>query len=141
DALLSVGFTQPPQSLWTLVRSYRSVSPLPRLHAAVYFLLHLPAGCPGLLLAITVLDKVRTFLGFCLPRQTEQFNRRVHPADSFQRLFYRTQVSNIIYAAQQGSIGPKFHIANRCQSQKHFLKHRCVAVECLADKRLNGIDV
>lgn len=29
---------------------------------AVYFLLHLPAGCPGLLLATIVLCGVRTFL-------------------------------------------------------------------------------
>src|SRR5699024_12548689 len=87
DALLSVGFTQPPQSLGTLVRSYRTVSPLPRLRVAVYFLLHLPAGHPGLLLAITVLYKVRTFLGARLSWPAGWFDCRVHPADSFEKLF------------------------------------------------------
>ena len=53
-----------------LVRSYRTLSPSPahptQLLAtgtlAVYFLLHLPAGRPGLLLATIVLCGVRTFL-------------------------------------------------------------------------------
>lgn len=55
--------------------------------AAVYFLLHLPAGRPGLPLAITVLCGVRTFLDSRLPRLAGWFNRRVHPADSFADLF------------------------------------------------------
>ena len=71
DALLPVGFTQLPPSLTVLVRSYRTVSPLPETsHAmspAVYFLLHLPAGRPGLLLATTVLCGVQTFLGVRWP--------------------------------------------------------------------------
>ena len=44
--LLRMGFTQLPQSPAALVRSYRTVSPLPVLPgepSAVYFLLHLPA--------------------------------------------------------------------------------------------------
>jgi len=43
-----------------LVRSYRTVSPLPSL--AVYFLWHFPASFPGLPLTITLLCEVRTFL-------------------------------------------------------------------------------
>jgi len=49
-----------------LVRSYRTVSPLPplprRTQVAVYSLWHFPAGFPGLPLAITLLCEVRTFL-------------------------------------------------------------------------------
>ncbi|MEZ0053815.1 hypothetical protein ABIA30_004852 [Mycobacterium sp. MAA66] len=49
-----------------LVRSYRTVSPLPpwarKLSAAVCFLWHFPASHLGLLLAITLLCEVRTFL-------------------------------------------------------------------------------
>lgn len=48
-----------------LVRSYRTLSPLPpddNHQEAVYFLLHLPSGCPGLPLTTSVLYGVRTFL-------------------------------------------------------------------------------
>ncbi len=49
-----------------LVRSYRTVSPLPPLPestaVAVCFLWHCPASHLGLLLAITLLCEVRTFL-------------------------------------------------------------------------------
>ncbi len=92
DALLPVGFTQPPPSLTVPVRSYRTFSPLPCAytapkrkwrHAAVYFLLHLPAGYPGLLLATTVLCGVRTFLGPRLapgrgPVRRNAFTRSAH---------------------------------------------------------------
>src|ERR1700722_18751856 len=45
-----------------LVRSYRTVSPLPPLRVAVCFLWHFPASRLGLPLAITLLCEVRTFL-------------------------------------------------------------------------------
>ena len=44
------------------MRSYRTVSPLPPLRVAVYFLWHCPAGFPGLPLTSTLLCDVRTFL-------------------------------------------------------------------------------
>ena len=44
------------------VRSYRTVSPLPRLRGAVYFLLHWPSGHPASPLASTLPCGVRTFL-------------------------------------------------------------------------------
>ena len=67
-ALLRVGFTKPPRSPGMLVRSYRTVSPLPpvptnRGRVAVCFLWHYPASHLGLPLAITLLCEVRTFLG------------------------------------------------------------------------------
>jgi len=45
-----------------LVRSYRTVSPLPPLRVAVCSLWHFPASHLGLPLAITLLCEVRTFL-------------------------------------------------------------------------------
>jgi hypothetical protein len=53
-ALLRVGFTEPSRSPGTLVVSYTTVSPLPRLRGAVCFLWHCPAGHPGLPLATTL---------------------------------------------------------------------------------------
>ena len=77
-ALLRVGFTKPPRSPGMLVRSYRTVSPLPpfRRRAAVCFLWHCPASHLGLPLAITLLCEVRTFLD-ALPAA-----RRGRPANS-----------------------------------------------------------
>lgn len=60
-----------------LVRSYRTVSPLPSSHqaqTAVCFLWHCPASHLGLPLAITLLCEVRTFL--------ETFRSRGRPANS-----------------------------------------------------------
>jgi len=48
-----------------LVRSYRTVSPLPPSPVAVCFLWHFPASHLGLPLAITLLCEVRTFLESC----------------------------------------------------------------------------
>ena len=67
-ALLPVGFTEPPGSPRALVRSYRTVSPLPVRPAnpapsAVCSLLHCPAGHPDWVLPSTVPCGVRTFLG------------------------------------------------------------------------------
>ncbi len=61
-ALLRVGFTEPNRSPGPLVRSYRTVSPLPPRVVAVCFLWHCPASHLGLPLAITLLCEVRTFL-------------------------------------------------------------------------------
>ena len=61
-ALLRVGFAEPLRSPGMLVRSYRTVSPLPPSPVAVYFLWHFPASHLGLPLAITLLCEVRTFL-------------------------------------------------------------------------------
>ncbi len=66
STLLRAGFTEPPRSPGALVRSYRTVSPLPhgpRGPWAVCFLWHCPAGHPGLPLATALLCGVRTFLG------------------------------------------------------------------------------
>lgn len=63
-----------------LVRSYRTVSPLPSSHqaqTAVCFLWHCPASHLGLPLAITLLCEVRTFL--------ETFRSRGRPANSSAR--------------------------------------------------------
>ncbi len=51
-ALLPVGLAEPTPLPGPLVRSYRTVSPLPRQAGAVYFLLRYPSGrpapdCPG----------------------------------------------------------------------------------------------
>ena len=78
-ALLPVGFTQPRRSPAVLVRSYRTVSPLPGNILAVYFLLHLPAGHPGLPLATTALCGVRTFLGRMPARQIRRCTRPRSP--------------------------------------------------------------
>jgi hypothetical protein len=64
-ALLPVGFAKPSGSPRTLVRSYRTVSPLPvRLSppSAVCSLWHCPAGHPDWALPSTVPCGVRTFL-------------------------------------------------------------------------------
>ena len=64
STLLRVGFTQPPRSPGVLVRSYRTVSPLPRPRAWRFIFCGTdPAGYPGLPLATTLLCGVRTFLG------------------------------------------------------------------------------
>ena len=64
STLLRAGFTQPPRSPGVLVRSYRTVSPLPRSKAwRSVFCGTNPAGHPGLPLATTLLCGVRTFLG------------------------------------------------------------------------------
>lgn len=66
STLLRAGFTEPPRSPGALVRSYRTVSPLPHGPGgprAVCFLWHCPAGHPGLPLATALLCGVRTFLG------------------------------------------------------------------------------
>ena len=62
SALLRVGFTEPARSPVPLVRSYRTVSPLPTSRPAVCSLWHCPAGHPGLPLTTTLLYGVRTFL-------------------------------------------------------------------------------
>jgi hypothetical protein len=64
--LLRVGFTEPLRSPSVLVRSYRTLSPLPvRARgppSAVSFLWHCPAGHPDWPLASTLLCGVPTFL-------------------------------------------------------------------------------
>ena len=61
-ALLRVGFTEPVRSPGLLVRSYRTVSPLPRLSGAVCFLWHFPEGHPWWTLSTTLPCGARTFL-------------------------------------------------------------------------------
>ena len=70
-ALLRVGFAEPPGSPRALVRSYRTVSPLPvpplpegtGRPSAVCSLWHFPAGHPDWALPSTLPCGVRTFLG------------------------------------------------------------------------------
>lgn len=62
-----VGFTELPRSPEELVRSYRTVSPLPCTEGipqcrAVYFLLHFPSRCRDSRLWSTLPCGVRTFL-------------------------------------------------------------------------------
>src|SRR5262245_21830776 len=63
-ALLQVGFTEPAESPRLLVRSYRTVSPLPRgsHRGAVCFLWHYPWPCGRSVLPITLSFGARTFL-------------------------------------------------------------------------------
>jgi len=68
-ALLRVGFAEPPGFPRTLVRSYRTVSPLPVVEpvsrpgpSAVCFLWHFPAGRPDWPLASTLPSGAPTFL-------------------------------------------------------------------------------
>src|SRR5262245_19253080 len=69
-----MGFTEPPGSPRVLVRSYRTVSPLPvpvAWPSAVCSLWHFPAGHPDWALPSTLPCGVRTFLGrvtFASPR-------------------------------------------------------------------------
>src|SRR5262249_47966823 len=61
-----MGFAEPPGLPRVLVRSYRTVSPLPvraRSPSAVCFLWHFPAGHPDWALPSIVPYGVRTFLG------------------------------------------------------------------------------
>lgn len=60
--LHQVGFTQLLRSPEELVRSYRTISPLPRRSKAVYFLLHLPSRYRDSTLWSTLPYGVRTFL-------------------------------------------------------------------------------
>jgi hypothetical protein len=67
STLLRVGFTEPARSPWPLVRSYRTVSPLPvrrprATPSAVCSLWHCPAGRPDWPLASTLPCGVPTFL-------------------------------------------------------------------------------
>ena len=78
-ALLRVGFTEPAGSPRSLVRSYRTVSPLPvpvDRPSAVCSLWHFPAGHPDWPLASTLPCGAPTFLDPARPV------RRGHPADS-----------------------------------------------------------
>jgi hypothetical protein len=81
-ALLRVGFAEPIASPRSLVRSYRTVSPLPVRVApssAVCSLWHFPAGHPDWPLASTLPYGAPTFLG---PFPPEGGSGRDHPAGS-----------------------------------------------------------
>jgi len=87
SALLRMGFTEPSGSPRMLVRSYRTVSPLPvrRLPrrtspSAVCSLLHFPAGHPDWALPSILPCGVRTFLGRITTPKSGSV--RGHPADS-----------------------------------------------------------
>ena len=71
-ALLRVGFTKPARSPGLLVRSYRTVSPLPRLSGAVCFLWHFPEGHPWWTLSTTLPCGARTFLPQTMLRAAAQ---------------------------------------------------------------------
>ena len=87
-ALLRVGFTEPPGSPRALVRSYRTVSPLPvrpKPPSAVCSLWHCPAGRPDWVLPSTLPCGVRTFLGPVAAGSDRSFPTtpaRGRPADS-----------------------------------------------------------
>jgi len=85
SALLRVGFAEPPGSLRVLVRSYRTVSPLPvpvSRPSAVCSLWHFPAGRPDWHLASTLPSGAPTFLN---STQLKADPSRDHPADSPSR--------------------------------------------------------
>ena len=73
-ALLQVGFTEPDRSPGLLVRSYRTVSPLPRgmNHKAVCFLWHCPWPRGRWALPTTLSFEARTFLGETPHRRREK---------------------------------------------------------------------
>ena len=82
SALLRVGFAEPPGSPRALVRSYRTVSPLPDLHhavqpSAVCFLWHFPADRSDWPLASTLPCGAPTFLD-----TIAEASCRGHPAGS-----------------------------------------------------------
>src|ERR1043165_9867159 len=70
-ALLRVGFAEPPGSPRALVRSYRTVSPLPVAcsPSAVCFLWHFPRGPPDWPLASTLPYGAPTFLDAVMLRR------------------------------------------------------------------------
>src|SRR3979411_1934060 len=82
-ALLRVGVTEPPGSPRTLVRSYRTVSPLPVLrfgsHRRSVLCCPEPTGHPVLALTSTLPYGVPTFLD-TVPSEDDRC--RGHPADS-----------------------------------------------------------
>ena len=78
-ALLRVGFTEPARSPGLLVRSYRTVSPLPRLSGAVCFLWHFPEGHPWWTLSTTLPCGARTFL----PQTNAARGRAAHSGRCF----------------------------------------------------------
>ena len=86
SALLRVGVAEPPGSPPTLVRSYRTVSPLPVRRpgatrpSAVCSLLPFPSGRPDLALASTLPCGVPTFLDAATAPDGPR--SRGHPADS-----------------------------------------------------------
>ncbi len=83
-ALLPVGFTWPHVSPRTPVRSYRTLSPLPRWREAVCSLLHFPADRSGLLLATTVPMWSPDFpRPRASPHEVAVRTGRVRPAGSF----------------------------------------------------------
>ena len=94
---------------------------------AVYFLLHFPAGRPGLPLATTVPCGVRTFLDPCQPTcvavQVAAITRPTHsqPVTVLARS-YLTEVRNIVDAADHASCAIEFNNAYRRQIQKHMPK-------------------
>src|SRR5436309_5366573 len=83
-ALLRVGVTEPPESPLTLVRSYRTVSPLPVPHPQGHghrrsaLCCPEPTGHPVLALTSTLPCGVPTFLNVC----HRSDRRRGHPAGS-----------------------------------------------------------
>ena len=73
-----MGFTQLPRSPGALVRSYRTLSPLPssRNRKAVYSLLHLPSRCRDSTLWSILPCGVRTFLPVLRPLPEEDAHTR-----------------------------------------------------------------
>jgi hypothetical protein len=88
STLLRVGFTEPTGLPRPLVRSYRTVSPLPVPNSAVgpsavCSLWHCPAGRPDWPLTSTLPYGVPTFLDPILPdNHPSERSSRDHPADS-----------------------------------------------------------
>jgi len=97
-ALLRVGFAKPPGSPRTLVRSYRTVSPLPNRSPAVCFLWHFPADHSDWLLASTLPCGAPTFLDPIM-------SGRGHPADSPLRPYLTSPGDQVPSDAQRASGG------------------------------------
>jgi hypothetical protein len=76
-----VGFTKPSRSPGTLVVSYTTVSPLPRVlpRVAVCSLWHWPAGHPEWALPTTLSYGARTFLGSRMTGESHTEHATVRP--------------------------------------------------------------
>ena len=127
DALLPVGFTQPPPSLTVLVRSYRTLSPLPLPHAAPK-----RSGVRGGLLSVALsrgsprvaVSNHRALWSPDFPRPAPSpalgagSQGRVYPVGSFApaSLSQRAQMPHIVESVQGATAIEELDLAKRSQT-------------------------